>query len=542
MEFSTKLSYDHLESEELKATFLLCAQMGNDFLIMDLLKYCIGLGILEGVYTIREARDRLHILVGRLKDSSLLLDSYSSDRFTMHDIIRDAALSIALKEQHAFFKRYARLDEWLDKDKLEQYTTISLHYCDIVNELPECINCPRLKVFHVENNDHSLKIPDKLFEGMTKLRVLLLTGIDLSHFPSSIKCLKNLRMLCLEQCVIGDELSMIGELKNLRILSLSGSELKCFPSELGWLGKLQLLDITNCSMPTVIPPNVISCLKNLEELYMRKNFVQRELEGQTNASLAELSHLNQLTTLDIHIPDLNVFPENLFFGELDYFKITVGDFKMFLFEGFKMPDQYEASRTLALQLEDGNNIHSQMGIKLLFKTVENLLLGELGGVENIFYELNLLGFPCLKHLYIANNFGIKYIINSMNFLLPQEVFTNLESLHLYNLENLKTICCSHLTGASFQMLKVVNIKMCHQLQYLFYFSMVRLFTNLAKIEVSECDTLKEIVDVQRQGDNETDDEVDKIEFPQLRHVALQGLSKFTGFCTNGMLLFNEKVY
>ncbi|KAI4353842.1 hypothetical protein L6164_002765 [Bauhinia variegata] len=140
-EFSTKLSYDHLEDEELKATFLLCSQMGNDSLIVDLLKYCIGLGILEGVYTIREAQDKLNVLIGSLKNPNLLLDSYSGDCFTIHDIVCDAALSIAFKEQHAFLKRYIRLDDWLDEDKLEKYITISLQYSDIDDELPESINC-----------------------------------------------------------------------------------------------------------------------------------------------------------------------------------------------------------------------------------------------------------------------------------------------------------------------------------------------------------------------------------------------------------------
>ncbi|KAJ1392585.1 P-loop containing nucleoside triphosphate hydrolase [Sesbania bispinosa] len=59
-EFSTKLSYELLESKELKDTFLLCARLGQDALIMDLVKYCIGLGFLEGIYTIREARSRVY--------------------------------------------------------------------------------------------------------------------------------------------------------------------------------------------------------------------------------------------------------------------------------------------------------------------------------------------------------------------------------------------------------------------------------------------------------------------------------------------------
>ncbi|KAI4353813.1 hypothetical protein L6164_002739 [Bauhinia variegata] len=542
MEFSTKLSYDQLKDEELKAIFLLCAQMGNDSLIVDLLKYCIGLGILKDIYTIREARDKLNKLIGILKNSSLLTDGYSSDRFTIHDLVCDAALSIACKEQDAFIKRNIKLVDWIDEDKLEQCTTISLRYCDIIDELPQNINCPRLKVFHFDNKGRSLCLPDKFFEGMIKLRVLVLTGFDLSCMPSSIKCLKNLRMLCLEHCIIGDGLSLIGGLKKLRILSLSGSVLRSFPAELGH--NLQLLDISNCFELGVIPPNVISCLNNLEEFYLRNILVQWEIEGKATASLAELSHLSHLKALDIHIPDLDVFPKNLYFHALDYYMIAIGDFKMFLMEGFKMPDPYEVSRTLALHLKEGNSIHFQKAIKLLFKTVENLFLGKLNGVEDIFYELNLQGFPDLKHLYIANNNDIKYIFNSMNLLLLQGVFPKLESLHLYELEKLETICSSDLPDTSFRNLKLVKIKMCHQLQNVFSLSMVRLLTKLETIEVSDCNALKEIVDKQRQGNTEIevgDYEVDKVEFPELRHLTLQGLFQLTGFYTNGMLLFTERV-
>ncbi|KAI4353810.1 hypothetical protein L6164_002736 [Bauhinia variegata] len=139
--------------------------------------------------------------------------------------------------------------------------------------------------------------------------------------PSSVKCLKNLRI-----ALFGDGFSLIGGLKKLRILSLSGSVLRSFPAEFGH--NLQLLDISNCFDLGVIPPNVISCLKNLEEFYLRNSFVQWETEGKATASLAELSHLSHLKALDIHIPDLEVFPKNLYFHVLDYYMITVGDFKM----------------------------------------------------------------------------------------------------------------------------------------------------------------------------------------------------------------------
>ncbi|KAI9071345.1 hypothetical protein K1719_046690 [Acacia pycnantha] len=173
VEFSTKLSYDHTQSEELKSFFLLCACISKDPTIADLVKYCIGLSIFQGVYTVKEARDRTNILVKKLKDSSLLLDDPSSDQVTMHDFVRDAALSIAFKEQDIFTMRNGKLDEWPDKEKFE-------------------------RVFHVESNNPSLIIPDKLFEGMGELRVLIL----------------------------------VGELEKLRVLSLSGSKFEILPSEL----------------------------------------------------------------------------------------------------------------------------------------------------------------------------------------------------------------------------------------------------------------------------------------------------------------------
>lgn len=166
--------------------------------------------------------------MSKLKASSLLLSTRSSGHVTMHDLVREAALSIAFKEQDIFTMRYGKLDEWPDKENFERYTTISLHHCDINDEIPESLNCPRLRVFHVENNDPSLILPDKLFEGMGELRVLILIGINLSSLPSSIKGLKKLRMLCLEQCVLGGNISIIGELKKLRVLSLSGSKFKNF--------------------------------------------------------------------------------------------------------------------------------------------------------------------------------------------------------------------------------------------------------------------------------------------------------------------------
>ncbi|XP_028239487.1 uncharacterized protein LOC114418378 isoform X3 [Glycine soja] len=534
MEISVKMSYDHLENEELKSIFFLCAQMGHQPLIMDLVKYCFGLGILEGVYSLGEARDRISTSIKKLKDSGLVLDGSSSIHFNMHDLVRDAALSIAQNEQNVFTLRNGKLNDW---PELKRCTSISICNSDIIDELPNVMNCPQLKFFQIDNDDPSLKIPESFFKRMKKLRVLILTGFHLSSLPSSIKCLSDLRLLCLERCTLDDNLSIIGKLKKLRILSFSGSRIENLPAELKDLDKLQLLDISNCSIVTMIPPNLISRLTSLEELYVRKCFMEVSEEGERNQSqnsfISELKHLHQLQVVDLSIPCAEFFAKELFFDNLSDYKIEIGNFKTLSAGDFRMPNKYENFKSLALELKDDtDNIHSQTGIKLLFETVENLFLGELNGVQDVINELNLNGFPHLKHFSIVNNPSIKYIINSKDLFYPQDVFPKLESLCLYKLKEIEMIyfssgtemiCFSPFTDCSFTKLKTIKVQKCDQLKNLFSFCMVKLLVSLETIGVSDCGSLEEIIKIP--------DNSNKIEFLKLMSLSLESLSSFTSFYT-----------
>ncbi|XLS97542.1 hypothetical protein HN51_040277 [Arachis hypogaea] len=305
LEYSTSLSYGLLENEELKLTFLLCARMDHNALVADLVKYCIGLGFLQGVYSVWEVRDKVQMLLAKLKDAGLLSNSYSSNRFTMQNLVRDAALSISFEERHVFTMTEGKFEEWPSKDELERCTVISLKHCDFIREFPNSLKCPSLSVFHIENNDLSLEIPDSFFQEMKELRVLILIGVNLSSLPSSIKCLTNLRMLCLEQCILSEKLELIGELKNLRILSFLGSDIRILPDKLSLLSKLQIFDISNCYKLRIVPYCVMSSLTRLEELYMRNIPFQWEVDDgkqkhqSKNASLSVLGDLDQLTNLDL---------------------------------------------------------------------------------------------------------------------------------------------------------------------------------------------------------------------------------------------------
>ncbi|XP_052724019.1 putative disease resistance protein At4g19050 [Vigna angularis] len=557
-EFSTKLSYELLVDEELKDTFLLCARMGHDALIMDLVKYCIGFGFLRGVNTARQTRDRVYTLVGKLKESGLLSDSYSSDHFTMPDTVRRAALSIEHEENQLFTMTKGKLDEW--PDKLERYTAISLHHCDFIEDFSGRIEYPRLRVLQIVNNIPRPNIPKNFFKGVKELRVLILTGIHLSLIDSSISSLHKLRMLCLEQCcILDEELSILGELKRLRVLSFSGSDIKSLPDELNELKMLQIFDISNCSKLKKIPRGVMSSLVSLEELYMRNTLIQWEDEEQTcqskTALLSDLKHLNQLTTLDIQIPNVLYLPKNLFFDKLDSYKIAIGDLSSFLETGFQMPEIYETLKFLAVQLVNGSDIHSLLGIKMLFEGVENLFL-ELNTVHekhsvrearnivhDLFYRLNLKGFPCLRYLWIVNNSTIQSLIHPKDRQHHEKAFPKLESLHLYNLK-MDEICSCKLSEPSFGKLKVIKINLCRELKNVFSISMVGLLKVLETIEVSECSSLKEIINV---GPPINLENTELLMLPELRYLKLQSLSEFIGFDAIPSIhegerkLFHEKV-
>ncbi|XP_057742575.1 uncharacterized protein LOC130961000 isoform X2 [Arachis stenosperma] len=546
-EYSTKLSYQLLENEELKRIFLLCACLGQDALVSDLVRLCIGLGFLEGIYTVRDGRDQVQMLLMHLEESGLLSNSYSNDRFTMQNLIRNAALLIA-SENNVFVRAKRKLDEWPDDDKLRQYTAIFLHHCDVNTEFPKSLKCSKLRVFHFHNDHQHFKIPKDFFGGMEELRVLVLLGIDLSEMSSSMKYLTKLRKLCLEQCINLDEnlCIHIGKfMKNLRILSFSGSDIKSLPTKLKDLSKLQILDLSNCSQLKSIQAGVISSLTNLEELYMRNTLVEwrvdnREETENKNASLSELGHLSQITNVDLQIPSVAHLPENLFFDKLHSYKIVIGSSSTHLEPDFKIPEKYQLLRYLAI-LEKDVGIHSQKGIKMLFERVENLLLEELNGVQDIFYALNLKGFPCLKTLSIVSTSSIRYLINPQERKHPENAFPKLETLQIYKLDNMEQLCSRvSLSSSSFCKLKVVKIKLCGLLKNVFLMSMVKLLVALQTIEVSECNSLKEIVFAE---DNAQDK---PLELQELRTLTLKSLPEFHGFCSisstaQQKVLFDEQV-
>ncbi|TXG71319.1 hypothetical protein EZV62_006254 [Acer yangbiense] len=514
-----ELSYNILGSEE-QSFFLLCCldKSGCDLFTSDLFKHSMGLGLFKDVDTMEEARNRMHTLIGNLKASCLLLDGNAKDSVKMHDIIQAVAVSIASSKDKLMFniQNVTSIKETLEEKLPKDSTVVSLPRRDF-NELPERLEFPKLKLLFMHKVKNSLQIPDAFFDRVQELKVLDLTGFHLLSLPQSLCRLTNLQTLCLDHCLIGD-ITIIGELKRLEILSFLKSEIEQLPKEIGQLTRLRLLDLSDCSKLKVITPNVLSSLARLEELYMGNSFVQWDVEGQSNASIAELKQLSNLTTLEIHVLDAPIMPQNLFFWKLERFRIFTGDV-------WNWSGRYKTLRTLKLKLNNSFFLNDR--IKFLLNRAEDLYLDEPKGGKNVLYELDGDGFQQLKHLHIQNASHIQYIVNSVGWGLCSMFPHRLESLVLHNLINLENIYHGQVTAESFSQLKVIKVGKCDKLKYL-TLPMAGNLSQLQEIEVTHCRKLEQIVLMESRRVHKNE-QISKFEFTQLRTLTLQCLPRLTRF-------------
>ncbi|KAB1202379.1 hypothetical protein CJ030_MR8G020176 [Morella rubra] len=505
-----ELSYEHLESGEVKSVFLLCTQLGYGFPFRDLLKYCYGLGLFNGIITLEDATNRLHTVIRALEDSCLLLRiPNSSDDFYMHDIVRDVGRHVASKNHNMLV---------MGEDGGD------------IHELPSGMECSKLRCFNVcYCNDCSLQMLDDFFKELKNLSVLDLTGMELPSLPPSILVLTNLQTLCLDHCVLGD-ISVIGELKSLLVLSVISSNLTQLPREIGFLTSLRLLDLTDCSKLEVIPPNVLSSLVKLEELYMGNSFVQWEAEGlynneRKNASLVELKRiLSHLTTLEIHILDASILPKDMMFENLEGCKILVGDVW-----DWDWSDRRENSRTLKLKLKTSFEAEAGIKMQILLKKSQRLFIDELKGVTRFVEELDVEGFQHLKHLHIQNNAEIKHIISSSMSAIALPV---LETICLKHMISLERICQGQLLTTSVGKLRVVKVEHCEKLKFVFSSSVARGLSLLEELEIKECSNMCAIV--VKEGEGEIEDGNSNVVnlFPRLRKLLIDGLPKLISFLSS----------
>ncbi|TYJ12406.1 hypothetical protein E1A91_A11G347700v1 [Gossypium mustelinum] len=556
-------SFDRLQSEDHKQTFLLCSLMGHNAPLELLLVFAMGLGLFHGVNTVEETRNRLLTVVSDLKASCLLLDGNTNKNFDMHDLISDVAMSIASKGNSVFVLSYKHdSNDWPDDETVKECDKIS---CFGMSELPDQLKCPKLTFLGMGSKDPWMKIPTNFFKETKNLKVLYLSGMNLSSLPS-ISLLGNLRALCLTDCVLGD-IALFGELKNLEILAILGSDIEMLPEEIGQLTKLKRLNLRGCSKLKRISPGVLCKLSRLEELYMRDSLVEWGAEGhsskESNSSLAELNALSCLTALEIQIPNAKIIPKGFSFEKLQRYIIFIGEASHW---DWNWDWVHEYSRTLKLNLQTSISFLNN-GVKVLLKKAENLYIDEVKGVEILLHESEVGNyFQQLRNLHIQNGEMVQYILKDSDAVQKIE-FLQLESLTLKGLPNLISFCSkkegstsisaqesalfkqkilfpkleklklssigieriwSTQAFCSTQNLTSLIIQGCANLNYVLSDSMLEYLQQLKCLEINECKCIQEIISTDKMT-QQTFKNGALIRFPQLNFLKLKGLQKLIGF-------------
>ena len=503
-----KLSFDYLQGEEIKSIFLLCCLFPEDrnIELEYLTRLAMGQGLLEDVETVEEGRRRVRTLIKGLKASCLLMDGdKSKGSLKMHDLVRVFAISITSTEKYAFMvKAGVGLKNWPKKGTFEHFTLISL-MANNISSLPVGLECPKLHTLLLGGNRGLKTFPDAFFEGMKALKVLDLTAISkklyryslhITPLPASLQLLTDLRMLHLHHRKLGD-ISILGKLKKLEILSFFASHISELPKEMGELKNLKLLDLTYCRSLKKIPPNLISGLSALEELYMRGSFQQWDVGGTTiersSASLSELNSLLNLTTLHVEIINAKCIPNSFLFPNQLRFQIYIGSKLSFATFTRKLKYDYPTSKALELK---GIDSPIPIGVKMLFERTEDLsLISLLEGSRNILPNLGSRGFNGLTSLSVRNCVEFECIIDTTQGVHPV-AFPNIETIHLTHLCGMKVLSSGTLPMGSFRKLRVLTVEQCGGLSTLFPADLLQLLQNLEIVQITCCQEMQDVFQIE----------------------------------------------
>nr|GEY05922.1 probable disease resistance protein At4g27220 [Tanacetum cinerariifolium] len=504
---SLEVTYNFLESDEIKHVFLLCCLFpeGHDISIEDLLRLGLGLNLFKKTDGVSEARIRTYAFINKLRNLNLLLDGADEQCVKLHDLVRDSGLKIASKNNHVFVVKHGDgLQFWPSEFTDECCTSISLR-CDEMSDLPDNLNCPKLELLFLVGGNHPLEFPTDFYDGMVELKVVVLKGMLVQSYPSSFEVSTKLRNLSLEYCTFDktSDISMIGNLVKLETLSFLHSDVKELPIEIGSLTQLKVLDLTGCSDLFNIAPGVLQRLIHLEELYMRGTLISWP-DDQITTCMSELNSLSLLTALEIELSVYDLLPNDLVFRRLKRFRICIGfsiESKMF-------------HNTLKVRFpthwEDG-------GMEVLFNRTEILHLHGWRLLTNtILNEPKRSNFLMLRNLkleycdlsYLTEIYHSQYRETTVREITVDE--TEIWQFPLFgNLHDLEIVRCVNLKG-------------------IFSLAAPTDYLKLERLKITGCDMIEKFFLKKKRGQDGKS--IFDIELPNLKCLILEDLPHLTCFC------------
>lgn len=399
-----KLSIDRLP-DDAKSCLFLCSLYPEDAVIR--IRELIVLA--TGTQLVPDGESRVWTVVDILRSSSLLLDCWEAHTNKLHDLIRDVARSIAVRDpKYAFsiVRCGSRLPDRAD------YCTRKLLYLHLEMDnicFPDDLVCPNLHNLWLQCNLHKQQISGGFVGMFGSLRYLWIQGpnqvCQRLKLKFSLQPLVKLLTLILDKCDISQTNSSFFP-ENLGTLCMWNCELPV-PLGLPNLKDLRKLEIQGWSFSNMqLVANTISSMPNLEELHIPDGFKNRDDESEIRPApiLGEISKLTGLQSLKMFfIRDSECFQDTNIFGNLLKFDISVGDELSMNRLQFS-----NASVKRSIELKGGNHLELK-GMNGLIERAEIVKLNSTHvNVSNI-YNTNREAFADLRFFDMKNCNNVEYL-------------------------------------------------------------------------------------------------------------------------------------
>ncbi|KAG4149751.1 hypothetical protein ERO13_D05G353000v2 [Gossypium hirsutum] len=494
-----KFSFDPLKDEKVKYCFLHCA----------LYQICwIEEGFIDDMGTRQEMKDKGQVILKKLEDNCLLENS-SSEEMTIHDAVRDMALSITGMNPRYMIQASLQLEELPEKEQWSpDIEKVSLMYNSIseisIDVLPT--KCQLLTTLLLQHNPIR-KIPYSFFINMPCLCVLNLSYTMIKSLPNSISELKNLTTLLLCGCSKLRDLPCVSMLQELKKMDLSGTKIEEVPEGMDMLIKLRYLDLEVRTLKE-ISAGLLPKLVHLQHLSFDVDNEKTSLKAE------EMEPWKKLECLTRRFEDINEF--NKFISSMQQSKKNLIKYNL------------------------------QVGLSILRRTRGKTVT--IGGVQN-WEDLTILKCDYLRSLVNDNSSfknaidlrvcriwgcrGIECVVSLSSFASSSaHPFQSLEILGLINLPKLSALIMEDEGIGSATTSTLAPSAPFSHLKTLLPHWLLPNLQNLEQIWVSDCDEIVEILgaptsEVEEKGS----DALIKFHLPKLRKLELGRLPNLKSICS-----------
>ncbi|XP_039162162.1 disease resistance protein RGA2 [Eucalyptus grandis] len=465
-----EFSYNRLRNHEVQRCFLSCALYPEDKQIdkFELIEFFIDQGLIVRLNTREKQYVRGLTILKKLANVCLL--EVHESTMKMHDLIRDMALHImsvtSIVKAGKGLRRIPSEEYWTDA--LEKVSLME----NYIEEFPLNMspNCPKLSTFLLnKNSSYELVIPDSFFKQLWGLKVLNLSGCYLKELPDSISDLVNLRALLLRKCEKLRRIPHLGKLRSLRKLDIFGCARVEALEGLEMLVNLRYLDLSHTCIGR-LPKGTLGALQNLQYL---------KVEVANGEDITNLWALETLVYCFEDVDDFNKFVRVAFEkrNNLHYYNLKVGQEE--LKDYMKVSDDAQFGncergvhierRSHAIVSVEGDG--SGNGVCILIpQDVQVLRATNCDGTTNLsdvglFENLEKLKIVKWKNLCVLSGGQDEKIIDIHESLGPNP------------------------TLPLFPSLRVLTIKKCPKLKYLFGHGPKFYLPHLREIVIRECEEM-----------------------------------------------------